>query len=176
MQTQVRDFTRKLQSGALTFQARSTLFFLAGGLNDGNLQTKDTVSNLESEIQELYAVGGRYFLVALLPKKIPYFTDVSRRLDPAIAKIPGDLKVALPDAHIKISHWGDYFDRVIANPARYGLTNIKEKCAGRALFGEDPTPCATPDAYYYFHEGHPSTAVHKVVGRELANEIKTSPF
>jgi phospholipase/lecithinase/hemolysin len=59
------------------------------------------------------------------------------------------------------------------SPAQYGITNATDKCAGRALFGEDATPCATPDTYFFYHQGHPSTAVHKIVGRELAQELES---
>ena len=57
--------------------------------------------------------------------------------------------------------------------ARYGIQKTKGKCAGRALFNEDATPCATPETYYYYyyHEGHPSRAVHKVVGNKLYEEL-----
>ena len=175
MQTQVEDFTRRVKAGEIKFNAGQTLFFVAGGLNDSDLKTKETITNLESEIKELYDAGGRYFLVALLPRKIPDFTKVSTRLDPAIGRIPNELRSVLPEAHIKVSRWGDYFDQIILHPSRYGITNTKDKCAGRTLFGEDPTPCATPDQFFYYHDGHPSTAVHRIVGREMAEEVKTFP-
>jgi hypothetical protein len=39
MMNQVRDFAARVKSGAITFDPRTTLFFLAGGLNDGRLET-----------------------------------------------------------------------------------------------------------------------------------------
>jgi cholinesterase len=115
--------------------------------------------------------GGRYFLVALLPIKIPDFSAVGIRLNPALAKIPEDLRTKLPGAHVILSHWGETLDRVMANPSQYGINNVSDKCAGRAVFGEDPTPCKTPDTYFYFHDGHPSTAVQRIVSRELQQEV-----
>jgi phospholipase/lecithinase/hemolysin len=171
MQTQVLDFSRRFQSGDVKFKAEKTLFFLAGGLNDAELPTAVTIANLEGEIRELYAAGARYFEVALLPTKIPSFSAVGARLNPAIAKIPEDLRPALPGAHIVVSHWGEYFDLVIEKPGDYGLKNTTDRCAGRALFGEDSTPCSTPDAYFYFHDGHPSTAVQRVVSQKLLTEL-----
>jgi phospholipase/lecithinase/hemolysin len=44
-------------------------------------------------------------------------------------------------------------------------------CAGRAIFDRDPTPLGDPATYFFYHEGHPSTAVHRVVGRKLFEEI-----
>lgn len=171
MQTQVSDFSQRVKAGSIRFNPERTLFFLAGGLNDSDLPTETTIANLESQVRLLYELGGRYFTVALLPTKIPAFTAVGIRLNPEIAKIPKDLGAALPGAHIVISRWGEYFDRVIENPGDYGVRNTTDRCAGRALFGEDPTPCPAPDTYFYFHEGHPSTAVHRLVATELKREL-----
>jgi len=40
------------------------------------------------------------------------------------------------------------FDGVLREPRRYGIENTTDKCAGRALFDEDATPCAKPSAYF----------------------------
>jgi phospholipase/lecithinase/hemolysin len=175
MKNQVLEFVRRAQSDNIKFKKERTLFFLAGGLNDGELPTATTITNLEGEIQDLYKAGGRYFLVALLPTKIPAFSAVGARLNPAIAKIPKDLHASLPGAHIKVSHWGEYFDRVLENPATYGIVNTSDRCAGRAIFGEDSTPCSAPDTYFYYHDGHPSTAVQRIVATDLTRELERFP-
>jgi len=172
MRNQVADFTRQVKSGVIHFDVDRTVFFIAGGLNDRDLPTATTVANLETEIREVYQDGGRYFLVALMPTRIAAFSAPAIRLNPALAMIPDELKATLPGAHLALSRWGEYFDNVMQNPAQFGITNVTDKCAGRALFGEDATPCATPDGYFFYHQGHPSTAVHKVVGRELARELE----
>jgi len=107
----------------------------------------------------------------LLPTLIPAFNDVGVRLNPALEKIPQDLQSALPGAHVRISHWGEYFDRILSNPGKYGIANITARCAGRAIFGEDPTPCAAPDSYFYYHYAHPSTAAQRQVALELKREV-----
>jgi phospholipase/lecithinase/hemolysin len=83
-----------------------------------------------------------------------------------------DLRTKLPGVHVVLSHWGGTLDRVLENPSRYGISNASDKCAGRAVFGEDPTPCKTPDTYFYFHDGHPSTAVQKIVAIGLKRELE----
>jgi len=173
LQNQVVDFAQRVGSGALRFNPEKTLFFIAGGLNDATLPTATSIDNLEGEIRQLYDLGGRYFMVALLPTKIPPFSAVGHRLNPALAKIPDELSVKLPYAHIKLSQWGNDFDQVLDSPAQYGLTNVLDRCAGRPLFGEDPTPCAAPDAYFYYHDGHPSTRVHKLVALQVEGEVKS---
>ena len=171
MQMQVLDFASRVKTGALHFDANKTLFFLAGGLNDRALPTATTVANLKDEIRQLYKLGGRYFLLALLPTKIPDFAVVGIRLNPALARIPADLEPGLAGAHIQLSHWGEYFDRVLEKPGNFGITNTTEQCAGRAQFGEDSTPCAAPNHYFYFHGGHPSTTVQRIVAKDIEREI-----
>ena len=174
MMDQVDDFVARVQSRQVAFDPGTTLFFLAGGLNDRRLPGAETVANLEAEIRKLYGVGARRFRVALLPTAIPAFSEVGLRLNPELSRIPGEIRTALPDAQIVMSNWGLFFDEVIRNPSAYGIRNTADKCAGRAIFDEDATPCATPSAYYYYHAGHPSTAVHRAVGDKLYQELTKS--
>jgi phospholipase/lecithinase/hemolysin len=175
MQTQVTDFAQRVHSGALHFDPEKTLFFVAGGLNDANLQTALSITNLEGEVRTLYELGGRYVMIAVMPTRLSPDSKPYRKLNTAILMIPHHLEAALPGSHIVVSKWGEYYDEVFKNPSKYGITNTTDRCAGRALFSEDPTPCQKPDSYFYYHEGHPSTAVHRIVAREMEREI-TSAF
>jgi phospholipase/lecithinase/hemolysin len=171
MADQVDDFVARVRAKQIVFAPASTLFYLAGGLNDRRLPSAETVANLQARIRTLYDAGARRFRVALLPTAIPQFSDVGLRLNTELAGIPDALRPQLPGANVALSRWGEYFDEVMRDPARFGIVNRTDKCAGRAVFGEDATPCATPSAYFFYHAGHPSTAVHKVVGDRLFDEI-----
>lgn len=171
MQNQVRDFVSRVQSGSVTFDPARTVFFIAGGLNDGRQQTATTMENLSNVVRQLHAAGARHFLVALLPTRIPSFAAVGRRLNPALAELPAQLRAELPEASIHLSRWGEYFDAVMIDPARYGILNTKDACAGRAIFDQDTTPRGAPYTYFFYHEGHPSTAVQRHVAHELRREI-----
>lgn len=171
MQTQVRDFVERVKTDRTRFDPEKTVFFIAGGLNDRPLPAETSIENLKTQIRMLHDAGARYFWVALLPTKIPAFTEMGLRLNPRITKIPQEMRTALPTAHIEVSHWGNFLDLVMDQPAKYGIKNTQDKCAGRALFGEDSTPCSAPDTYYYYHEGHPSTAVQKIVAQEMKREL-----
>jgi cholinesterase len=173
MRNQVDEFAARVHAYNIEFDPSTTLFFFAGGLNDRRLPTQTTVGNLEGEIKTIYALGGRHFMVALLPTAIPDFTAVSTRLNPALAKIPDELTPQLPGAHVTLSHWGPFYDEVMHHAAQYGITNTTDQCAGRAIFHQDTTPCASPSKHFYYHHGHPSTATHKIVGGKLYNEVKT---
>ncbi|MFL6450861.1 MAG: SGNH/GDSL hydrolase family protein [Bryobacteraceae bacterium] len=171
MQNQVDEFAGRITSHEITFKPDSTLFFIAGGLNDKKLPSETTVSNLEDEIKKLYALGARHLALALLPTAIPAFSAVGERLNPELSKIPKELASQVPEARIYLSHWGPFFDEVMRDPADYGIANTKDACAGREIFHEDATPCAQPETFFYYHAGHPSTAVHKVVGDKLYAEL-----
>lgn len=170
MKNQVADFIGRVKRGEIEFDPGRTMFFLAGGLNDRRVPTAETIANLEDEMRQLHAVGARHFLVALLPTKIRSFAEVGIRLNPALTAIPE--KFHLADATIQLSHWGEFFDEVMQYPDRYGITNTKDACAGRALFDEDSTPKGDPEAYYFYHAGHPSTAVHRAVGHAMVAEFR----
>ena len=163
----IESFVGRVQSKAITFDPTQTLFFLAGGLNDRRLPNAETMTNIKTEIRKLYDVGARHFSLALLPTAIPAFADVGQRLNPDLQHLPQQLEAELPGAHVHLSHWGAFFYDIMRNPAKYGIENTQDACAGRAIFNEDATPCANPAVHYYYHKGHPSTAVHKIVGDKL---------
>lgn len=175
MKNQVTEFVARAHDGSIVFDPDTTLFFIAGGLNDKKIPTEQTVANLEGEIEALYKSGARRFRVAILPEKIPAFSEVGIRLNPAIRAIPEEMQSKLKGSHIELSQWGAYFDRVMDQAGKYGFIDTTNQCAGRAIFNEDATPCAEPAKYFYYHKGHPSTEVHKLVGEMLYREITAKP-
>lgn len=173
MRNQVDDFAARVRNHDIAFDPNTTLFFFAGGLNDGNLSTQQTIENLSGEIKTIFSLGGRHFMVSLLPTSIPEFSAVATRLNPALADLPGTLNSQLPGARVTVSHWGPDYDEVMHHPAKYGITDTEHDCAGRAIFHQDATPCASPSTHFYYHHGHPSTATHKAVGNMLYEEVIT---
>lgn len=170
MINQVRDFAARVTSGDIAFDPATTLFFLAGGLNDGKRDTAFTLDNLRHELQILRELGGRHFTIALLPTKIPQFAAVGLRLNPAYEQFVRQ-ETAATGIDLWLNHWGAGFDEVMDHPAAYGILNTTTPCAGRAIFDQDSMPVGDPTTYFFYHEGHPSTAVHRIVGRKLFEEI-----
>ena len=175
MMNQVRDFAARVKSGAITFDPQATLFFLAGGLNDSRQETATTLANLRQQLHILREGGGRHFTIALLPTKIPQFAAVGLRLNPAYEQFVREEAGAAGTLDLWLNHWGAAFDEVMDHPAAYGIVNTTDACAGRAIFDEDSTPVADPATYFFYHEGHPSTAVHRIVGKKLFEEISARP-
>ena len=109
-------------------------------------------------------------MVSVLPIDVPMFRAIAVRLNPALEKIPAEMRAKHPDMQIATSEWGRFFDRVFEQPGQYGITNTTDKCAGRVLTHEDPTPCAAPETYFYYHAQHPSAVAHRAVGEMLYEE------
>jgi phospholipase/lecithinase/hemolysin len=174
MKNQVADFAAKVQTHAIEFDPATTLFFIAGGLNDGRLPDGTTAINEKDEIRTLYGLGARRFVVANMPEAIPGFGITGKRLNPSLTLIPREMTAELKNIRISLSHWGLFFDQVLQSPEQYGLTNTTDACAGREIFDQDATPCAHPETYFYYHAGHPSTATHKAVGDKLYAEISAA--
>lgn len=122
MRNQVRDFVAGVKSGMITLDPEHTLFFIAGGLNDRRLETSTTTENLTQIVRQLHAAGARHFFVALLPTQIPAFAEVGTRLNPALEALPAALLQEFPDSDIRSSLWGRFFDAVMLEPARFGIT------------------------------------------------------
>jgi len=174
MMNQVRDFEARAKSGEITFVPRTTLFFLAGGLNDGRRETAFTLANLRQQLEILRALGGRHFTIAQLPTKIPQFAAVGLRLNPAYEQFVRE-EAAAHALDLWLNHWGAAFDDVMEHPATHGIVNTTAACAGRTIFDQDPTPVGDPATYFFYHEGHPSTAVHRIVGKKLFEELAAHP-
>ena len=172
MMNQVRDFEARVKSGEIAFDPPTTLFFLAGGLNDGRRETLFTLANLRQQLQILRPLGGRHFTIGRLPTKIPQFAAVGLRLNPAYEQF---VREEAANLDLWLNDWGAAFDEVIEHPAAHGIVNTTSACAGRAIFDQDPTPVGDPATYFFYHEGHPSTAVHRIVGKKLFEEIAAHP-
>lgn len=167
MENQVQEFARRVRRGEILFSPQNTLFYLAGGLNDSSISTAASIANLTAEIRTLCALGAIHIRVAILPEDNPGFHAVAMRLNPAIASLPAQLAAELPNADIRVSEWGRHFDQVMEEPERFGIVDTTTQCAGRRIFGQDPTPCPNVDEHYFYHQHHPSTRVHRMVGDML---------
>src|SRR4026209_2796847 len=104
MMNQVRDFEARVKSGEIVFDPQTTLFFLAGGLNDGKRETAATLANLRPELQILLELRGGRLPIALLPTKIPQFAAVGRRLNPAYEQFVRE-EAGATGVDLWLNHW-----------------------------------------------------------------------
>jgi len=174
MENQVQEFADLLRSGSVHFDPAQTLFFLAGGLNDRNTPDGYTRTNLEDEIDTLYALGGRRFMVALLPTQIPAFATAGAQFNPELARIPADERSRHPGIRIANSNWGLFMDEVITHPAKYGITDTTTPCTGLPTLNPAQIHCSSPGTHFFYYQAHPSTGAHRAVGDMLYQEALTS--
>jgi phospholipase/lecithinase/hemolysin len=95
---------------------------------------------------------------------------VGLRLNPAYEQFVREEAVA-SSVDLWLNRWGPAFDDVMEHPAAHSIVNTTDACAGRAIFDEDPMPVGDPATYFFYHAGHPSTAVHRIVGKKLFEEV-----
>jgi phospholipase/lecithinase/hemolysin len=171
MKNQVANFVQYSKSGSIPkIDPQNTMFYFAGGLNDGGQAEGVTRANIEAEIETLYELGARRFMVALLPVKIPAFAKSGAKGNLELSAIPEEERAKHPDIRIALSNWGPFFDEVITNPAKYGITDTTNECAKRSFTDQPAQACPDPEAHFYYHSAHPSTAAHRAVGEMLYQE------
>ncbi len=171
---QVAEFQNDVASNKVKFDPRTSLFFLLGGLNDHKLVTSAQVNAATfAQVATLYGLGARLFEIALLPSKVPWFTDSAENLNPGFSALVPKLREKFPDAVFGLSDWGPDYDDILENPSKYGMTNVTDACRDDVhLWG--PT-CSAPARYFYYYLGHPSDAAHHIVGNELYAEVLRLP-
>ena len=171
---QVAEFQNYVTSGDVTFNPKTTLFFLLGGLNDHTKVTSAQVNTAtEQQVATLYSLGARLFEVALLPADVPPFTDSADNFNPGYKVLVPELQAMYPDAVFGLSNWGPDYDDIITNPMKYNFTNVTDPC--RDFSNPSAPTCSTPDTYFYYYNAHPSDAAHHIVGNELYSEVQALP-
>lgn len=169
---QVAQFQAYVEAGTVSFNPASSVFMLLGGLNDHTTSQSLIASATTSQVATLYSLGARLFDIALIPADIPLFEDSAVNVNPVIRSLIPQLQAEFPGAVINLSNWGPDYDQIISNPGPYGLTNTTAPCFDFATFTQT---CTTPSTYFYYYIGHPSAAVHQIVGNELVAEVEAIP-
>ncbi|MEM7066412.1 MAG: SGNH/GDSL hydrolase family protein [Cyanobacteria bacterium P01_B01_bin.77] len=148
--------------------------------DDPDVLTSQSVSNLETAVQQLYATGARNFLVPNLPDlgRTPrglISDSESQRLsnlalthnsllDDAIGNLgllPGNQILAL-DAF-------SLFNQAISDPAVFGYSNVTDGCLLVSTCLNNP---ASQDSFLFWDDRHPTTAAHQ----ELAQATFIGPL
>lgn len=142
--------------------------------------SKQTEQNIDTTVKELSGLGAKNFMIvnstdlSVVPWEVinsksgeakEYTTDVN-------AKLPGDLKNLSTTLNVKIT----LFDHMAvskmirSNSTKYGIKEINksfERTYPNVVSGKN-----NPNEYYFWDEWHPTKVVHKIVGDEMAKEIK----
>jgi phospholipase/lecithinase/hemolysin len=138
---------------------------------------QQALQSIAFNMQQLYAAGARHFLVWLPPNVA--LTPAVRQLGPGAAAaatfltqqfnagLSGVLDGFSPatDATITRLDAYDLLNRITANPAGYGLTNVTRACITPDLA---PYVCDSPDDYLFWDGIHPTREAHGITANEAA--------
>ena len=174
LSNQVIAYTDLVNSGAASFDASSTLFFLAGGLNDHRAPPGPIANAVRKQVSDLVALGANYIQLALLPEAIPEFRDSADNLNPVYRSLVTELSQTYGEISITLSNWGTYYDDIIAEPVTYGFSNVTDSCTQRPET-VNKTYCDNPDDFFYYFTKHPSAAAHRVVADRLLADLQALP-
>lgn len=152
-------------------------------LNNGVTDYNQVTDNIVTAITTLAAVGGTQFLVGGLPllgvlpatlAEPPQTQALLNQLTMAFnatleAKLQA-LSASRPGLHIYYNDVNAEFQKIIASPSSYGLTNV----TGSAL--DDILKGVSDGKGYLFWDGvHPTTAVHQLIADIAYQEVVPEP-
>lgn len=155
------------------------LYVLWGGANDylyGAEATTRPIQNLSMAIQSLSKAGAKKIMVANLPDlgKIPATRNsansnslnlLTTTHNVGLAKSLDELKQTIDfETQIIKVDVNDLYKQAIANPEKFGFTNVISACLN------DLHRCENPDNFLFWDGIHPTTATHKI----LANAALTA--
>jgi hypothetical protein len=126
-------------------------------------------------IRTLQSAGAIYFLVPNLPDlgltpqhvargpaAIQLATDLSSSFNSTLESALQQLENTLP-VQIARLDIATHFQELIANPPRFGVSNVTEACFSGDPF-EPGTVCAQPENYIFWDAiGHPTAAAHALI-------------
>ncbi|PSB35252.1 SGNH/GDSL hydrolase family protein [Stenomitos frigidus] len=178
LQQQITGFTQ-----ATPVADPNALYIVWAGANDylGAASTLDPLqpvqqpgTNLVSAVQALAGVGAQTVLLANLPDlgKLPgtqgnaQLTALSAAHDVALAQSIQQLALVTPNVQVIPFDVAALFSDAIAQPSRYGFTNVTDACL--------LTLCQTPDTYLFWDDIHPTTAGHERIADAAAATISTA--
>jgi outer membrane lipase/esterase len=176
---------RRANMAAVIFASHNDLKFIADARRGGSLgrrvadeASRTVARSIESHARTLKGLGIDKFVIfdAVDLGKIPRFTEeaphragyatrassiFNTTLDRALRRLRSDgIEVAKVE-------FGSLFEDALANPARYGLTNVTDRCLRR-----DGTICANPDEYLFWDNQHPTAAAHWHLARFAGQQLQ----
>ncbi len=170
---QVNNFTKTHQRAN-----PHALYVLWAGANDylyGAASTLTPVENLSKAIESLALVGAKRILVANLPDlgQLPATRDTgnSQKLSSitsahnlGLAESVNLLQKKLDhDTQIHIFDVNALYREAIANPGKFGFTNVTDRCLNNL------TRCEHPNQFLFWDGIHPTTAGHRLLALYAGN-------
>lgn len=165
--------------------------YLNPNLTDPQETVGSAIVNLNTAVTKLASSGAKNFLIANLPDlgKLPLTRGDATRsqglsflsgahntaLAQTLSVLPSALGVNIIPLDVN-----DLVNQTIANPSRFGLTNVTEQCLPATLLFPTAPPPSTPcnpitDApnYLFWDPLHPTTRGHEILGEYAYSVLKS---
>jgi phospholipase/lecithinase/hemolysin len=149
--------------------------FAAGG--NGGIIIQQALSSIAGAVQVLYGAGARRFLIwsapnvavtpairlldGLSPGAAAFALQLTQGFNTALNGVVSQL--GLPDIQIKRLDAFRRVNDIVADPARFRLTNVTDACITTTAA---PFVCDRPDDFLFWDGVHPTRAVHAIIARE----------
>lgn len=160
---------------------QNALYILWAGANDylnGISNPSLSIGNVSKAIESLSKAGAKKFMVANLPDlgnlpvtrntsyskilssaTIAHNLGLAKSLDFLKNKLGHDTQMIELDVHF-------LYREAIANPAKFGFTNVTEACLKNVANFDNP------DNFLFWDAIHPTTATHKLLAQAALKELK----
>ncbi len=169
-----------LTVGSITPQmAAGSLFMVWGGANDFSsngltMQTADNAVNyIMGIVNGLQAIGVQHIFVPGMPdlgKTPEYISQGHGSLGSAIsAYFNSELVQALQGKNVQYFDTYALMDDVIANPTKYGFTNVTDPCF------DGINVCSNPNQYLFWDDFHPTTYADSILADNFLETVTPEP-
>ncbi|GLT61971.1 hypothetical protein SLA2020_346410 [Shorea laevis] len=198
--------TENLKSQFSTQNMSKSLFFIHSASNDFGLvwmlANKDhftpeayasyVADELSKRLQKLYALGARKFLVnnvsplGCQPYNIMQqkpttacVEEMNQRIaayNKLLPKLLSNLQSKLPGSTFVLGDLYKIFEDVVASPASYGFTNVKDACCftdlgkGTIICAPQSVPCQDRNDHVYYDPFHPTERMHLIWATRLLKD------
>ncbi len=174
---QVAEYIGSLKGGAVSSGTLVTIWAGANDFFDGQRDPTVVAKNISNVVATLIAAGAKNFLVANLPdlSKTPYGLSTSSATQQGLQALTIGFNQALSSdlsllgsasgAHIHMLDTFGLFQRIQANPAQYGLSNV----TGEGILSGNPSA----PGYLFWDDVHPTTAGGQILADAAYNSVTT---
>ncbi|MBD2776642.1 SGNH/GDSL hydrolase family protein [Iningainema tapete] len=182
---EVQAFTNDLTLANQPADPQALYVVWAAGSNDyssGNLNSTIFAENISQGVTSLFDVGARNILVVNVPDlgQTPRArrigdanarTQVSQEFNASLTTTLNNLSQTLPGINLIPFDVNSIFAEAIANPTRFGFTNVTEPCLNTVNF----TICSNPNEYLFWDDIHPTTVTHRFLGELVFERLASKP-
>ncbi len=150
-----------------------------------NAVLSNSLYSIAGNIQMLYSLGARKFLVLNSPRidSLPAVTALGPQVVAVAASLTDGFNQGLafnvvaplsglPGIQIAQIDNGKQMSEIIQTPGDYGLTNVTTPCITP---NTAPFTCQQPDSYFFWDGIHPTKAVHAIIAQSVADVLASYP-